>query len=122
MTERYLTVTVQADWQQALRLATAKLHLEGYQGETLNFASPAAFFGRLTTNRWALVRALQGQGEMTVREAARRVGRDVKRVHGDLAALLELGLVERGEHGGVVCPFATVRVEMELHGEPRLAA
>jgi hypothetical protein len=44
----------------------------------LNFETPGAFFGQLTARHWALVNALQGQGELAVRELARRVGRDVK--------------------------------------------
>ena len=51
--------------------------IAGYQGETLNFETPGAFFGRLTERRWALVTALLGQGTLAVRELARRVGRDV---------------------------------------------
>ncbi len=86
----------------------------------MNFESPAAFFGRLTERRWELVRALQGQGPLAVRELARRVGRDVKRVHEDVRTLIDLGLVERAERG-VTCPFATVRIDMELRPK-RLAA
>jgi hypothetical protein len=40
--------------------------LVDYQGETLNFESPGAFFGRLTERRWALVTALLGQGALAV--------------------------------------------------------
>ena len=39
---------------------------------------------------------------------------NVKRVHEDVHELLELGLVEHGEGGGVVCPFATVHIDTEL--------
>ena len=53
-------------------------------------------------------RALLGQGTLAVRELARRVGRDVKRVHEDVQVLAELGLVERDEAGGVLCPYADV--------------
>jgi len=56
----------------------------------------------LTEKRWAIVRACQGKGELSVRELARAVGRDVKRVHEDVMTLAELGLVERTESGGVV--------------------
>ena len=59
----------------------------------VNGVRPGAFFGRMTERRWALVRALQGQGETSLRELARRVERDVKRVHEDVQELLELGLV-----------------------------
>ena len=115
MSKRTLTITLQPDWKAALREVGRRASARSYQGELLNFESPGAFFGRMTERRWALVRALQGQGEISLRELARRVERDVKRVHEDVQELLELGLVERGEDGGVVCPFATVHIDMELH-------
>lgn len=114
MSTRTLTITLQPDWKAALREAGRRASARSYQGEVLNFESPGAFFGRMTERRWALVRALQGQGEISLRELARRVERDVKRVHEDVQELLELGLIERGEDGGVVCPFATVHIDMEL--------
>jgi predicted transcriptional regulator len=114
MSKRTLTITLQPDWRAALRQAGRRASARSYQGEVLNFESPGAFFGRLTERRWALVRALQGQGEISLRELARRVERDVKRVHEDVQELLELGLVERGEGGGVVCPFSTVHIDMKL--------
>lgn len=57
---------------------------------------------------------LQPDWKTALRELARRVERDVKRVHDDVQELIDLGLVERGEDGGVVCPFATVHIDMEL--------
>jgi hypothetical protein len=50
------------------------------------------------------VGALQGQGEISLRELAHRVERDVKRMHEDVQELLELGLVECGEGGGWCAP------------------
>lgn len=114
MKQRHLTITLQPDWRTALRSAGAKAKAATYQGERLNFESPGIFFSRLSEKRWALVHALQGQGEMAIRELARRVGRDVKRVHEDVQVLAELGLVERAEGGGVVCPFAEVHIDMRL--------
>jgi predicted transcriptional regulator len=114
MSKRTLTITLQPDWKAALREAGRRASARSYQGEVLNFESPGAFFGRMTERRWTIVRALQGQGEISLRELARRVERDVKRVHEDVQELLELGLVERGEGGGVVCPFSTVHIDMEL--------
>jgi predicted transcriptional regulator len=76
---------------------------------------PGAFFGRLTERRWALVTALLGQGTLAVRELARRVGRDVKRVHEDVQVLAELGLVERNDAGGVLWPYADVHIDMHVH-------
>ena len=114
-TKRLLTITLDPDWRAALRRAGRKARASHYQGEILNFESPGAFFGRLTERRWALVTTLLGQGTLAVRELARRVGRDVKRVHEDVQVLAELGLVERDEAGGVVCPYANVHIDMHVH-------
>jgi predicted transcriptional regulator len=122
MSKRTLTITLQPDWRTALRSAGRRGHARRYQGEALNFESPGVFFSSLSEKRWALVRALQGQGEMAVRELARRVGRDVKRVHEDVQTLARLGLVERGEAGGVTCPFAEVHIDMRLQAPERMAA
>ena len=119
---RTLTITLQPDWRAALRQAGQRAQATAYAGEMLNFESPGAFFSRLSERRWASVRALQGQGELAVRELARRVGRDVKRVHEDVKALLELGLVERTENAGVLCPFAEVHIDMHLMAPQPLAA
>lgn len=114
MEKRTLTITVNADWKTALRAAGRKAATRSYQGETLNFESPGAFFGRLTARRWALVNVLQGAGEVAVRELARRVGRDVKRVHEDASVLVDLGLLERTPGGALLCPFADIHVDMHL--------
>lgn len=114
MSNRTLTITLQPDWRGALRAAGRRARATRYQGEVLNFETPGAFFGQLTVRRWVLVNALQGQGELAVRELARRLGRDVKRVHEDVQALAELGLVERSAAGGVVCPFAAVHIDMQM--------
>lgn len=115
MEKRTLTITMQSDWQAALK-ATAKtaFQRQRYAGEALNFESPAAFFGQLTEKRWALIRALQEAGEVPVRELARRVKRDVKRVHEDAQTLVTLGLCEKTETGGLVCPYADIHVDMHL--------
>jgi predicted transcriptional regulator len=116
-TRRTLTITLQPDWRAAVRQAGRKAQAARYQGETLNFESPGAFFGRLTERRWALVTALLGQGSLAVGELARRVARDVRRVHEDVQVLAELGLVERDEAGGVSCPYADVHIDMHVHPE-----
>lgn len=51
---------------------------------------------------------------MSIREAARRVGRDVKAVHSDVSALLKAGVLDRVEGGGVVFPYGAVKVEFLL--------
>jgi len=60
------------------------------------------------------VRTAQGKGELSVRELARLVERDVKRVHEDIVVLAGLGLLERTESGGVLCPYASMHIDMYL--------
>jgi predicted transcriptional regulator len=114
MTNRYLTITLQPDWKTALRATAQAAKSDVYQGEVLNFESPAHFFGQLTEKRWEIVRATQGKGELSVRELARVVGRDVKRVHDDVVVLAELGLLERTEGAGVLCPYTSMHIDMHL--------
>lgn len=115
METRTLTITLQPNWQGALRQAAkSAFQADAYQGEILNFDSPAAFFSHLTERRWVLINTLQGCGELPVRELARRVGRDVKRVHEDAGVLVDLGLVERTPRGGLLCPFTDIHVDMHL--------
>jgi predicted transcriptional regulator len=49
-----------------------------------------------------------------VLEAARRVNRDVKAVHGDITALIEAGVPSRAQGGGIEFPFEAVKVEFLL--------
>ena len=51
---------------------------------------------------------------MSIREAARRVGRDVKAVHGDVTALLDAGVLTKAHEGGIEFPFDAVKVEFML--------
>ena len=56
------------------------------QGNFISFASLDLMWKVLAPKRLAIVRALTGAGPVTIREAARRVKRDVKAVHGDVQA------------------------------------
>ena len=80
----------------------------------ISFATPELLWKVLTAKRWELLKALCGAGPISIREAARRVGRDVKAVHSDLTALLNAGVIDRAEGGGVVFPYDAVKVEFLL--------
>ena len=81
----------------------------------ISFATPELLWEVLTTKRWELLKILCGAGPMSIREAARRVGRDVKAVHGDVTALLEAGVLTRASDGRIEFPFDAVKVEFLLH-------
>ena len=80
----------------------------------ISFATPELLWKVLTAKRWELLKALCGAGPVSIREASRRVGRDVKAVHGDVTALLNAGLLDRVEGGGILFPFEAVKVEFLL--------
>ena len=66
------------------------------EGEVrIGFATPELLWQVLTAKRWELLKAMCGAGAMSIREAARRVGRDVKAVHEDVVALLNAGVLTR---------------------------
>ena len=80
----------------------------------ISFATPELLWQVLTAKRWELLKALCGVGPVSIREAARRVNRDVKAVHGDVTALLAAGVLSHAESGGIEFPFEAVKVEFLL--------
>ena len=81
----------------------------------ISFATPELLWRVLSQKRWELLKALCGAGPVSIREAARRVGRDVKAVHGDVTALLNAGVIDRTDDGRIVFPFDAVKVEFLRH-------
>lgn len=81
------------------------------QGARISFASVELMFRVMTDKRWELIKALAGQGPMSIREAARRVERDVKAVHGDVTALLNAGALWKTEDGKIEFPFDRIRID-----------
>lgn len=95
-----------AAWHGAARGEPAKR-----PQEVIGFADLDTLQRILTSARWALIRVLQVEGPMGVRELARRLERDVKNVHTDLRKLKEVGLVEDAPDGGVWVPFDEIKTE-----------
>ena len=87
---------------------------KGERTARISFAAPELLWKVLSAKRWELLKALCGAGPVSVREAARRVGRDVKAVHGDVTALLNAGVLDRAEGGGIVFPYEAVKIEFML--------
>ena len=97
-----------ADFAQAWKSGKAP------KSDRISFASPELLWKVLTAKRWELLRAMCGAGPLTVREAARRVDRDIKAVHTDLTALLMAGVLSRADSGQVEFPYDAVKVEFLL--------
>ena len=65
----------------------------------------------LTPARWALVERLKKDGPLSVYQLAKRLQRDYKNVHTDVAQLVRLGVVER-QGDGVAVPWELLRAEL----------
>ena len=80
----------------------------------ISFESPELLFKVLSGKRWELLNVMTGAGTMSIREAARRVERDVKAVHGDVTALLNAGLLSKTDDGMIVFPYDAIHVDFML--------
>jgi predicted transcriptional regulator len=102
----------------ATREETTRRAVEAFKGKKqparISFATPELLWKVLTAKRWDILKSMTGQGAMTIREAARRVERDVKAVHGDVHALLNAGLLDRTDDGRIEFRFDAVRVDFTL--------
>ena len=108
------TVTLEVSSRQATNRRLLRTFEGQPQGEFISFDTPALLFKVLTQKRWELLSVMTGAGPMTLREAARRVERDVKAVHGDVHALLNVGILQKTEDGRIVFPFDAVHVNFML--------
>jgi len=92
--------------------------LQAFEGESqgafISFESPALLFKVLTGKRWELLKAMTGAGPISIREAARRLKRDVKAVHGDVHALLNAGILQKTDNGRIDFPYDAVHVNFRL--------
>jgi predicted transcriptional regulator len=80
----------------------------------INFATPELLWQVLTAKRWEILKAMCGQGPLSIREIARLVGRDVKAVHGDVQALTLAGVLDKTEAGRTIFPYQAVHVDFML--------
>lgn len=84
------------------------------QDDRIDFASVDVLWQVLAPKRWRILQVMAGDGPLAIREVARRVGRDVKAVHGDVHALLAAGVLDRTATGQVVFPYDQVHVDFSL--------
>lgn len=80
----------------------------------ISFDTPELLWKLLTAKRWELLKSFCGAEPVSIREAARRVGRDVKAVHGDVTTLLRAGILQRTSNGKIEFPYEAVKVEFLL--------
>lgn len=118
--KRIVTIGVSTIEEAKQRLATA-VRTRKFAGKGIYFLSMEHMWKTLAPKRWDILRAMVGQGPMSVREVSRRVGRDVKAVHGDVAALKLVGIVKT-EGRKVVFPYDEIHLDVTIRPEVQAEA
>ncbi len=102
---------IKARFAAAIRSAEAGEGIEGTP--SIEFASYDDMHKVLAPSRLAIVKALAGQGALSIREVARRVGRDVQAVHRDVTTLANAGVIDRTDKG-VEFPYDSIHFDFDV--------
>ena len=108
------TVTLEVSSRESTNRRFLKAFDGEAQGDIISFESPALLFKVLSGKRWEVLNIMTGAGPMTIRELARRLGRDVKAVHSDVQALLHAGILQKTDTGRIVFPYDALHVDFIL--------
>jgi predicted transcriptional regulator len=81
---------------------------------TFTFSSPAQLFSVINQKRWELIEHLQKIGPSSIRGLARSLKRDVRRVHDDVAILIDWGIMERSKDRKVFIPYDVIHADFNL--------
>lgn len=84
------------------------------QGAHFGFLALEDLWKTLAPRRWEILKVMTGAGPLAIREIARRVGRDVKAVHGDVHLLVNAGLLDKTSDAKIVFPYDEVHVDFVL--------
>jgi predicted transcriptional regulator len=95
-----------AAWRRAER--GEKVHVEHLSLENLE-----GLLATLSPKRIELIRFVRRRPNLSIAAVARELGRDYKRVHGDVRALVAIGLLEQGA-SGLRAPSAGVDAQLSL--------
>ena len=78
----------------------------------LSFEDLPLLLRTLTAARWMLLESLRKQEAASIYELAKRLQRDYKNVHTDVARMAELGLIEKRADGTLAVPWDGIRAEL----------
>jgi predicted transcriptional regulator len=84
----------------------------------LEFTAIGELLAALTPKRVEVIERVAHEPGLSIRALARGLKRDYKRVHGDVATLERLGLIERDARGVLHAPYD----ELVIHAQLKAAA
>ena len=108
------TVTLSVTSQEEVTRRALAAFSGEVQGNYISFETAERLWEVFTKKRLEIVMTMTGQGEMSIRELARRVGRDVKSVHTDVHTLINAGVIDRTERGGIIFPYEQIHVDFMI--------
>ena len=118
MTERVIHIHVEnedAFFERAKNaFKAAESGLTKKAGEHLSFTTYEQFTAAFTEKRYELLTVLKSEGPLSIRALSKRLARDYKSVHGDVARLMEIGLIEKREDGLIEAPYDKIISEINL--------
>ena len=118
MTNDRVTFEIESESDFAARALNSARALD--RGDTvapqahLSFPDMETLLKVLTPKRFTLLRTLRQSGPSSVRALAAATGRDYKAVHGDVAALIANGLIERQAADRVAVQWDSVHADFRL--------
>jgi len=80
----------------------------------LGFESMQQLLAVFTPKRWDLLAVLREAGPQSIMSLARRLQRDYKNVHTDVAVLLKWGVIEKTEQQLIIAPFDEIKMDVLL--------
>ena len=108
------TVTLKVETLQQTIDGFARVWTDGTAEPTsIAFATWDLMHRALSPKRLDILRAMCAQKPMSIRELARRVGRDFKGVHTDVTTLLNAGLIER-TGSDIHFPYERIHVDFDI--------
>ena len=107
------TVTISIDSRDAIRERARRAAVGAPQGAHITFPSVELLWRVISPKRLEILRVLAGAERLSIREVARRVGRDVKAVHGEIHALADAGIVSI-DADGVLLGYDEIHVNFTL--------
>ena len=117
MSERSLAVHIGSLEDMGRRFADAWKRVEAGNDvprEHVTFLRLEGFMAAMSPKRLELLRHLRRAGPCSVRRLAMELARDYKSVHGEVARLVDAGLIERTDSGEVAVGWDRIVTEVDL--------